>query len=201
MILKNCSSCVIHGSGEDVTIRSRVQFIDEEITLYFDDNDDLETYADRIRIDFFDSQVGYIKTFCELEIRENTDPYILEHWSADCKILEILEILQRQEDLRVRTNKEVTFISDAHGSFTGIIQNISVGGLYMTTSTKLEVDEHFKFEFIFSKKHQEIEGKVLRETIIRENHYGYGCQFVRLPNSTEREIRQYVYRRQLSNAY
>lgn len=201
MILKNCSSCVIYGSGEDVAIRSRVHFIEGKITLHFDDNDGLETHADRIRVDFFDSQVGYIKTFCELEIRENTDPYILEHWAADCKILEILEVLQRQEDLRVRTNKEATFISDTHGSFHGIIQNISGGGLYMTTSTKLEINEHFKFEFIFSKKQQEIEGKVLRETIIRENHYGYGCQFVRLPKSTEREIRQYVYRKQLSNAY
>lgn len=201
MILKNCSSCVIYGSGEDVAIRSRVHFMDGKIKLYFDDNDALEAHADRIRVDFFDSQVGYIKTFCELEIRENTDPYILEPRVADCKILEILEVLQRQEDLRVRTNKEATFISDSHGSFSGVIQNISVGGLYMTTSTKMEIDEHFTFEFIFSKTAQEIEGKVLRETIIRDNHFGYGCQFVRLPKNIEREIRQYVYRKQLNNAY
>ncbi len=201
MILKNCSSCIIHGPDDEVSIRSRVQYMDGNITLHFDGDSDLGPNTDRIRVDFFDSQVGYIKTFCELEVRKNSDPYILEPWLADCKILEVLEILQRQEDLRVRTAKEATFISDSHGSFSGIIQNISVGGLYMTTATKMSVGEHFSFQFNFTKKNQEVEGKILRETQIRDNYFGYGCQFVRLPKSIEREIRQYVYRKQLSNAW
>ena len=98
MILKNCSTCTIYGMEEGIVVRARVRCIDERITLHFDDNNDLGLHTDRLRVDFFDSQVGYIKTFCELEIRKNTDPYILEPWLADCVILEILEILQRQKD-------------------------------------------------------------------------------------------------------
>ncbi len=201
MILKNCSTCTVYGMEEGIVVRARVRCIDERITLHFDDNNDLGLHTDRLRVDFFDSQVGYIKTFCELEIRKNTDPYILEPWLADCVILEILEILQRQKELRVRMVREATFITAAHGSFRGIIQNISVGGIYMTASTKMDIGEHFEFQYHFSKKDQEIQGKVLRVTLIRDNYYGYGCQFVELPKSTERDIRQYVYRKQLNSAW
>ena len=65
MILKNCSSCIIHGPDDEVSIRSRVQYMDGNITLHFDGDSDLGPNTDRIRVDFFDSQVGYIKTFCE----------------------------------------------------------------------------------------------------------------------------------------
>ena len=63
MILKNCNTCVIYGTEADVSVRARVQHIDERITLHFDDNNDLGMHTDRLRVDFFDSQVGYIKTF------------------------------------------------------------------------------------------------------------------------------------------
>lgn len=52
MILKNCSSCIIHGSDEEVSIRSRVQFTNGKITLHFDDEIDLGTNMDRVRVDF-----------------------------------------------------------------------------------------------------------------------------------------------------
>ena len=51
------------------------------------------------------------------------------------------------------------------------------------------------------KKNQEVRAKILRETIIRENHYGYGCQFIEQSKGAERDIRQYVYRQQLNKAW
>jgi len=202
MVLKNCTTCVIHGVEEGIKVRARVRCVDDRITLHFDDNNDLGLHTDRLRIDFFDSQVGYIKTFCELEIRKNSDPYVLEPWMADCKILEILEILQRQKELRVRLVKDMTFVSAVHGAFNGVIQNISVGGLYMTTSTKLEVGEEFEFRYCFMKKKEhEVRAKILRETQIRDGYYGYGCQFKDLPKNAEKDVRQFVYRQQLNRVW
>ncbi len=201
MILKNCSTCIINGTEDNVRVKARVNCIDERIILYFDDKNVLGMKTDRLEVDFCDSQVGFVKTFCELEIRKNTDPYILEPWSADCKILEMIEILQRQKELRVRLVKEVNFISAMYGHFTGIIQNISVGGIYLTTHTRLSIGSEFEFRYYFTKNPHEIRAKVLRETLIRDNHFGYGCRFIDVPNSVEREIRQFVYRQQLNKMW
>lgn len=201
MILKNCNTCIINGAEADVRVKARVNCIDERIILFFDDNNVLGMKTDRLEVDFCDSQVGYVKTFCELEIRKNTDPYILEPWSADCKILEMIEILQRQKELRVRLVKEANFISEKAGHFTGVIQNISVGGIYLTTNTRLAVDDEFQFQYYFTKTPQEIRAAILRETLIRDNHYGYGCKFIDVPKSVEREIRQFVYRQQLNKMW
>ena len=134
-------------------------------------------------------------------MRKNTDPYILEPWIADCKILELIEILQRQEELRVRMAKEVSLLSENHGPFTGVIQNISVGGVYLTTNQHLDIDEHIEFEYSFMKKPQEVQASILRETIIRDNYFGYGCQFENMHKNAERDIRQFVYRQQLNKMW
>ncbi len=203
MILKNCSSCIVYepDSASEILLRARVRCMEDKITLHFEDESGLSEHTDRLRIDFCDSQVGYVKTFSELEVRKNTDPYILEPWIADCKILEMIEILQRQKELRVRMAKESTFISENHGRFTGTIQNISVGGVYLTTNTRLDIGEHFEFEYSFMKKPQEMQASVLRETVIRDDYFGYGCQFANLPKSAERDVRQFVYRQQLNKMW
>lgn len=203
MILKNCNSCIVYepDSESEILLKARVRCADDKITLHFEDESDLSEHTDRLRIDFCDSQVGYIKTFSELEVRKNTDPYILEPWIADCKILEMIEILQRQQELRVRMGKEVTFISENHGRFTGTVQNISVGGFYMTTNKRLEIGEHVEFEYTFMKKPQDVRASIIRETIIKDDDFGYGCQFANLPKSAERDIRQFVYRQQLNKMW
>lgn len=203
MILKNCNSCIVYEPGADteILLKARVRCAEDKITLHFEDESGLDEHIDRLRIDFCDSQVGYVKTFSELEVRKNTDPYILEPWIADCKILEVIEILQRQEELRVRMAKEVSFLSENHGSFTGVIQNISVGGVYLTTSQHLDMGEHIEFEYIFMKKPQEVQASILRETIIRDDYFGYGCQFENMHKNAERDIRQFVYKQQLNKMW
>lgn len=201
MILKNCNSCIIFepGSESEILLRARVRCLDDnKITLHFEDESGLSEHTDRLRIDFCDSQIGYVKTFSELEVRKNTDSYILEPWIADCKILETIEILQRQQELRVRMAKETAFQSKHHGQFTGTIENISVGGFYMTANTQLEVGEYLEFQYCFMKKPQELQASILRETVVKDGYFGYGCQFSHLPKSAERDIRQFVYRQQLN---
>ena len=173
MILKNCSACVIYGPDENFQIKARVNHGDDRITLHFDDQNELGMNTDRLRIDFFDSQLGYLKTISYIEISKNTDPYILEPWKATCEILEVTETLQRQKELRVRVRKEITFHSSSQDSFEGTIENISAGGLYLITSTQLAVGEIFNFDYCFFKKEQNINAKILRGQQLPKKRFGW----------------------------
>ncbi|MCI8581833.1 MAG: PilZ domain-containing protein [Dorea sp.] len=201
MVLNDCTICSVYGP-DNMTLQARVRVkcTGEQITLHFKKSDEI-TESERVRIDFFDSKIGYIQTYCELFIRRNYDPLILEPWMADCEILEVIDIVQRQKDLRAKMEREVRFVSSSHGEFTGVIQNISVGGLYFVTRTKLNNEEEFEFRYTFIKKEYEVRAVVLREQDLHNGRYGYGCQFLRLPKSAERDIRQYVYRQQLSKVW
>lgn len=212
MLLKDCYKCIIYGQDPDVHVPARVIHDDEQILLYFDDDTRLGAQTDSLRVDFCDSQVGYIKAVCELNIRKSFDPSIWEPWVADCSILEVLEILQRQKDLRVpmdaeiqfsRTNlpDEIQFTSHTQGVFTGTIKNISVGGIFLATATRLSRGETFEFNYCFSKTVQKLKAVTLREQLLRKDLYGYGCQFIDVKNSVEREIRQFVYKQQLKKIW
>lgn len=128
---------------------------------------------------------------------------------ADCEILEVIDIIQRQKDLRARMEKEISFRSLKQGEFNGIIENInigivkniSVGGLFLTTKTRLECGELFEFTYCFTKKEHTVKAVVLREQDVKKDLYGYGCQFVDLPKAAERDIRQFVYKQQLLRAW
>lgn len=199
MVLNNCTVCSIYKSDDADPIRVRVKCTGERITLHFQKNNELSD-SDRIRIDFFDGQIGYIKTYCGLTVRKNFDPLILEPWMADCEILEVVDIIQRQKELRARMEKEISFHSLSQGEFVGAIKNISVGGLFLTTKTRLECDELFEFTYCFMKKEHTVKAVVLREQNVKKDFYGYGCQFVDLPKAAERDIRQFVYKQQLLHA-
>lgn len=201
MVLNDCTICSVYGSN-DTTLQARVRVkcSEGQITLHFNESDGI-TESEQVRIDFFDSKIGYIQTYCELLIRKNNDPLILEPWIADCEILEVVEIAQRQKDLRAKMEREVKFVSANHGEFTGVIQNISGGGLYLVTKTKLNCEEQFEFRYTFIKREYEIRAVILREQELHNGHFGYGCQFLRLPKSAERDIRQFVYKQQLSKVW
>lgn len=200
MVLRNCTVCNVYGEDDQVLARVRVKCTGEDITLHFKKNNELSD-SERIRIDFFDGQIGYIKTYCEILVRKNYDPLILEPWMADCEILEVVDIVQRQKDLRTRMEKEVTFTSHRQGTFSGTIQNISGGGLYIVTNARLNIDEEIEFSHCFIKKLHNVKAIVLREQSLKNNHYGYGCQFIELTKAAERDIRQFVYKQQLSRAW
>ncbi|MCI8639966.1 MAG: PilZ domain-containing protein [Coprococcus sp.] len=212
MLLKDCYKCIIFGEEQGVQVPARVIHDDEQILLYFDDDTRLGAHTDRLRVDFCDSQVGYIKTICELNIRKSFDPSIWEPWVADCFILEVGEILQRQKDLRVpmdvevefsrtQLSGEIQFTSHTQGVFTGTIKNISVGGLFLATATRLTRGETFEFSYCFSKVNQKLQAMTLREQQLRKDLYGYGCQFIDVKNNVEREIRQFVYKQQLKKIW
>ena len=197
MILKDCSICTIYGRGHE-PLRARVRYSGEMIFLYFEDIEKLPDDTDNIPIDFMDSQSGCIKTVCELHVQKNTDPWILEPWGAKCAILDVKETIQRQNDVRVKIESEVAFYSLSHGHFTGMIQNISGGGIYMVTNMTLDPKEEFEFDFTFGKREHHLRARVLRQNVLPKNEYGYGCQFLNVSKAAERDIRQFVFKQQLT---
>lgn len=198
MILKDCSLCTIFDADASFVMKARVKSVEANITLYFDDDINLGPAAEGVMwINFFDSQLGCIKTLSKIILRKNTDPKIIEQWAADCEIIKVLETIQRQKELRVRLEKNLEFSTAAHGQFTGIIHNISVGGFMLFTETPLNVHEEISFRHCFLKKVQEVKAIILREQPMEKGYHVYGCRFIRLSNSAEKDIRQFVFRHQL----
>ncbi len=202
MILKDCSTCLVYGADEELLMKARVMSVEEKITLHFDDITNLGSETEMtLRVDFFDSQMGCIKTESKLSLRKNEDPWVTEPWVADCRIIEVTETIQRQKDLRVKLEQELDFSSVMHGHFKGMIYNISVGGIMLFTEMPLDVHEEISFRYCFQKREHEIRAIILREQPMQKKYHVYGCQFMHLTNSAEKDIRQFVFRQQLKKIY
>lgn len=167
----------------------------EQITLYMRRENELSD-SERVRIDFFDGQIGCVRTYCEVAVRRNYDPQVAEPWIADCGVLKVMEIVQGRRHLRVKVEDEAVITSFKRGELKGDIQNISEGGLYFITKTRLCCDDTIEFGYTFVETEYRLRAMVLREEDFRDGRYGYGCQFTELPKGARRDIQQYIFRRQ-----
>lgn len=195
MVLHNCSVCAVYELGQTVQKRMPVKCCGEQIYLLLRTKQELSGLAG-IRIDFFDSRIGCIKTRCELSVRQNFDPSITAPWVADCGILEVVEITEGRRYIRAEMGKKVTLTLLGRGDFTGIIQNISERGIYFITAESLQCCDAVMFIYSFIEKEHRVKATILREEPFRDGRNGYGCQFLELSRGAERDIRQYVYLRQ-----
>lgn len=195
MVLNNCTTCTVYGTDSGDQKRIRVKCFGDRIILYLKRESDLPDEA-RVRIDFFDGQIGCIKTYCELMVRRNPDPSVIEPWLADCEILEVSEIVQGRRNLRTKMEKEFAFTSFRQGKFYGDLQNISVDGIYFITRTRLRDDDTIEFQHAFVEKEYRFQMMIVREEDFRDGRYGYGCRFNELPQGAKRDIQQYIFRRE-----
>lgn len=195
MVLNNCTVCTVYGPGETDQKRIRVKYAGNRIFLFLKRENELPD-SEQVRIDFYDGQIGCIKAECELSVRRNYDPSVPEPWIADCEILDVMEIIQGRRYLRVRVEEEVTFTSFRVGEFGGDIQNISEGGLYFITRTRLNNDDTIEFRYVFIENEYLLKAVILREEDFRDGRYGYGCQFLELPQGAAKDMKQYVFMKQ-----
>ena len=195
MVLSNCTVCSVCGSDPSTQKRIRVQCVGDRIILYLKRENELSG-SEKVRIDFYDEQIGCIKADCELIIRKNNDLSDQEPWIADCEILEVVEIAQSRRNLRAKVGSEITFTSFRQGEVDGDIQNISVDGLYFITKTRLECDDTIEFCYTFVEKEYRLKAIVLREEDFRDGRYGYGCQITEFPQEAKRDVQLYIFKRQ-----
>lgn len=198
MRLRDCDSCLVYGTDNKPMSRARVETdFDGGIRLYFS-NYKLRSVRFRTYVDFYDVQQGLIRCFCEVVIRRNVqENRMLEPWTADCEVLEVENVFQRQMDLRVRVHISTEFILPHGEFFTGTIRNISAGGIFLVTSQAIRTGEKFSFTYRFDKEPCEMKAKILRARGITSGGFGYGCKFIDLPTETETTIRKFVFAKQM----
>lgn len=195
MVLNHCTTCTVYGQEGSDQRKIPVKSTGEQIMLLLRRENELSDSSD-VRIDFFDGKIGCVKTKCELVVRRNYDTSISEPWVADCEIQEVIEITDARRSIRMTMEKEVTFTSAGKDAFRGVLQNISEGGIYFITRTRLQRDDTVLFSYCFIEREFEMEVVILREEDLRDGRYGYGCQFLELTVDAQKDIRQYVYLRQ-----
>ncbi|ETP72140.1 putative glycosyltransferase [Lachnospiraceae bacterium JC7] len=195
MILKDCSSGVVRYKGNEYSVRV-VNGIDNEVALYF--KEELEdTRMNGAEVSFSDSIKGCIKANCNIVIKRNPGyPAMDEVWMGECEILDVIEIVQRQQDIRVNLSISVQFTSEteSRGKFFGTITNLSAGGIFMVTSQPLTIGEELTFHYSFKGTERAFKVKVLWGKLYSSGDNGYGLKFLDLSDGAETEIRGFVFR-------
>lgn len=195
MVLKSCTRCLVYTPKGTKFAEARVVHTKDGVTLFFD-NYKLKDARFHARVDFYDEQRGLMASKCELVIRRNPGfPDMKEPWKADCRIQEVMKIVQRQKDIRASVYIETTFRSKGCHSFYGTIRNLSAGGMYITTTQPLNKHEKIEFTYSFRTLERRYEAVILWGKAAPGGRYGYGCRFVHLTDSGEIAIRSYVYKK------
>lgn len=176
---------------------ARVVHTKDSVSLFFADYK-MKDSKFRTRVDFYDDQAGLIATVCRLVIHRNPAfPEMQEPWMADCRIEDVLEIVQRQRDIRAKVYLEVNCSSEKHGTFYITIKNLSAGGMYITTMQPLEKNELITFKYCFRTLERQFTAVTLWAKRVEGGRYGYGCSFVNLTDGAEAAVRSYVFKKLL----
>lgn len=196
MVLKDCSRCMVYTPKGKRLGEARVVQGKNGVRLFFN-NYKLKDARFKARVDFYDDQAGLVITVCELLMRRNPAfPQMPEPWIADCRILDIRDVVQRQRDIRARVCLEVRCTSEKQGDFFITIRNLSAGGMYMTTTQPLDKHEIISFPYCFRTLERRFEAVTL--WVRRgDGRFGYGCRFVNLTDGAEAAIRSFVFKKLL----
>ena len=118
---------------------------------------------------------------------------------AGIRLLEKLSQEQRREDIKISHTVQVTVRlagSDTYAPAT--VQNISAGGVYLTTSMPARKGNQLTFDFPQADGAIPLTAEVLRVELRPPQKgrlaYGYGCRFVRLSSRHEAQLRSYVFK-------
>lgn len=194
MVLKDCSRCMVYTRKGQRLSEARVVHSHGGVSLFFN-NYQMKDARMKSRVDFYDDQAGLIVAVCESIIHRNPlFPEVPEPWVGDCRILEVKEIVQRQRDIRTKLKLELMFKTEDQAEFYGTIENLSAGGMYITTKQPLNKDEVISFNYNFRNLDREFNAAALWVKRLDNGRFGYGCKFIRLTGGAEAAIRSYVYK-------
>lgn len=197
MLSKACVQCRVYGRDGKPLCDGGVEQEDGKITLKLCGTG-LQAARAVLPVDFFDGLKGRLRTYCELVIYRNPAyPRERAYWAAECRIVKVYDIIQRQLDTRVRVRFEEEFYSEQHGGFYGTIENLSAGGFFISTLQSLNKGEKLSFRPGFLEHGWVLEAYVKWSQIRREGRFGYGCQFAPLIPEAEARIRSLVFNLQL----
>lgn len=197
MVLKDCERCLVYGTDNRPLAKARAEVMDDDRILLFFHYEKLRSIRIRAFVDFYDRTQGVVRCYCDLIIQNNTHPNRLtEPWMAQCRILKVQDTFQRQKDLRVDVAMKAEFNSPSTGYFSGTIQNISAGGIFLLTSHVLKKNEAFTFRLRLEDEMVSLDARVVRIGALVKGEYSYGCQFRGISMDAEASVRKFVYMKQ-----
>ena len=153
---------------------------------------------------FYDSTAGLVHCRCQLRPHGNEG----DVKSCSFTITEVLETIQRRQDLKVPTNAEIEISAvqmasasaapPPKGAFTAVTENLSAGGVYFVCQYALPVDSEVHFELKEGPTPIELTAVVLRQEELppkkRLPRFGHGCRFINLKPAAESGLRSYIFR-------
>lgn len=152
-----------------------------------------------VLIHFLDPIQGVVRCRCILSSPLVTDDH--RGRSYRCEVLERLSQEQRREDIKIPLSVKVTAVLESsrpRREASATLVNISAGGVYLLTQLQARPGDQLSFFFHEAGGSILLSAEVLRAED-RVDHYsrpirGYGCRFVRLPQSHEAQLRRYVFK-------
>lgn len=202
-VLKKCQKAEIYLADEFICVAEVFRDLNNEIWLSIPK--DLSLEASEYTIIFFDSVAGLLRCRCALqEVQSLTD----EWDSVPCTILEVLETLQRRQDLKIslKTSLELfcTYVpSSTRGipeRFTATTRDISAGGIYFMCDYCLPEGTVVQFQLHGASKPLLLAARVLRFEVLEPKdgkaQYGHGCCFTELRPQAEAVLRNYIFRQE-----
>ena len=150
-----------------------------------------------VDIRFYDPTLGVVRCRCRL-----FSPVTAGGMRTyRCEVLERLSQEQRREDIKIPLSVKVTAVLESsrpRREASATLVNISAGGVYLLTQLQARPGDRLSFFFHEAGGSILLSAEVLRAED-RVDHYsrpirGYGCRFVRLPQSHEAQLRRYVFK-------
>lgn len=208
MELDNCTKADIFATDETMLCEAKVFWDSAGLYQLLEVPQTFPIWADgepaEYLITFYDSTVGLVHCRCQLRLHgAETESKLLSY-----KIIEILETIQRRQDLKIPAVAEIEIdnvrlaaSSDnppPKGSFAATTVNLSAGGVYFTCQYALPVDSLVHFTLREGPKPIELDAVVLRLEELppkkRLPRFGHGCRFVDLKPAAESGLRSYIFR-------
>lgn len=161
--------------------------------------------AAEYKILFYDPMSGLLDCRCTLSqpLKMSTG-----RLSILCEVEEVLETVQRRQDLKVpiEVEVEVRGVSAPPGfdltdkPFTGLTRNVSAGGIYFSCELPIISGTILELRLTLTNKPLVLQARVLRQEELppkkRKLQFGYGCQFMELKPQAEAELRSFTFRRE-----
>lgn len=212
-------SAEIFTLGKEFIGRAVVMSNTKDIAILAVDQDVFEELISELNIVFYDEIKGVVSTICSI-IRYHTPISKRDTYTFTCKIMEVIDVLQRRADVYARLDMDIDLlkvkaIKDFQGQKSihfeekpvlARLKNISAGGMHFISEEEMKEGTLLSFGLnrLFDTN-ESVMMEILRTEEVENKKkfsFGYGCRFLNLTNSVESQIRQYVYqmnRNQLNN--
>lgn len=210
MFLIDCHKASIYTIDNDYLCDAIVSQITEESLLLTFKAPSADILRSEVRVTFYDNVRGLVSCSCALSgYKEYIDTPGNWHSCVTCTFREIIDTIQRRDDIKVHVDIPVTLhFTDSEGknaSAEAVIRDISAGGVFITSAYAFFTGEIIHFSFLTDSKKLHLKAEILRldkndinnkspKDKIAPDQFGYGCRFIDVPSYVEASVRSFVYK-------